>query len=528
MTPDPNEIYNRLLKAEPASVECATTTIQHIGDLIDISTDLSATAGARRAIQLCDGLRQNSSLTDEESALLYYFEANAWSVLVPWPGVGATDAWSWKNESFDNMIRRLRQAQRSPGFVHLDPLRRSQILTNLGNALDTIGRFVEALECYDRAVRVCPAHGMARGNLGVCLMHFGAMQPHLPHRPGYCTTTAFLIRAREELEAALITLVPGDSRTFALYRDKIEHMLAVADGAEALVPRGAVPGTTKDERAYRRWCLLNCLFLNPINDLGRFAEASTDPLHLPPIVAELTQKKPYVQSLFNQLKQEYVTARFLLYEGIATKQPHFSDREVTLVNTLDYSAYSLYLEKTRLAFRMAYSQFDKIAFLLNAYLDLRIHPQRVNFRTLWYQNEEPKREIKLEFQKRENWPLRGLFGLSRDLSARNDDRDALDPDAQDLVLIRNHLEHKHIIIHEESWIGTGRGRGGETADGLSFAIDRQDFESRAVRSLKLARSALLYLIHALVVEEQERAKSRAQTDVILPLVLDPIDDDWKR
>jgi tetratricopeptide (TPR) repeat protein len=460
MTADLKATYNSLLMAEPDQDQPAATTIQHIGDLIDISGDLGEAAGARRAIQLCDRLRQNSSLKDEESALLYYFEANAWSVLAPSHEFNTGDVWNWRNEAFENMVRRLRQALQSPGFAHLNPLRQSEILTNLGNALDNIGRFVEALECYDRAVRACPEHGMARGNLGVCLSHYGEMQPHLPHQPGYCTTTAFLTRARTELGAALSRpLAPGAAPTFALYYERITHLLKVADGAEGLVPRGAVPGKTKDERAYRRWCLLQRLFLNPLNDLGTFAEATTDPLHLPSVVT-LT-REPYIQSLFNQLKQEYVTARFLLYEGIAIKRPHFSDREVTLVNTLDYAAYSLCLEKTRLAFRMAYSQFDKIAFLLNAYLDLRIHPERVKFRTLWYQNEEPKRGIKPEFKDRENRPLRGLFGLSRDLGARNDDRDALDPDAQDLVLIRNYLEHKHVTIHEESWIATGRGQGGE-------------------------------------------------------------------
>ena len=138
-----------------------------------------------------------------------------------------------------------------------------------------------------------------------------------------------------------------------------------------------------------------------------------------------------------------------------------------------------------------------------------------------------ERGIKPEFKDRENRPLRGLFGLSRDFVARNDDRDALDPDAQDLVLIRNHLEHKHLTIHEESWIATGRGRGGETADGLSFAIDRQDFESRSPGP-KIGSLGASLPHSRLLIEEQNRAESRAQIDVILPLVLNPIDDDSKR
>jgi tetratricopeptide (TPR) repeat protein len=226
MTADLKATYDRLLAAEPPQDQPVAAVIAHICDLIDVSTDLGEADGARRAIELCDQLRKNPVLVDEESALLYYFEANAWSILGPEPAINASDIWNWRNEAFENVIRRLRQAQRSPGFARLNPQRQSEILTNLGNALDTLGRFVEALECYDRAVTACPAHGMARGNLGVCLYHYGEMLPHLPHRPGYCSTTAFLTRALEELDAALITpLAPGAATTFACYRDRIEHLL---------------------------------------------------------------------------------------------------------------------------------------------------------------------------------------------------------------------------------------------------------------------------------------------------------------
>jgi LA2681-like HEPN len=42
----------------------------------------------------------------------------------------------------------------------------------------------------------------------------------------------------------------------------------------------------------------------------------------------------------------------------------------SLYNTLDYPTYSVAIEKVKAAYRLAYSLFDKIAFFLNAYLDL--------------------------------------------------------------------------------------------------------------------------------------------------------------
>ncbi len=165
---------------------------------------------------------------------------------------------------------------------------------------------------------------------------------------------------------------------------------------------------------------------------------------------------------------------------------------------------------------------------VNTYLSLGVRPRGVNFRTVWHQNENPRCALKDTFQNRQNWPLRGLYWLSRDLLAEGDDRDALDPDAQDLVLMRNHIEHKHLTVHAESWVATNRGHAGESPDGFSFGIDRHDFEARALRMLKLVRSALIYLIHAVLTEEQIRTAARPDTQIVIPLVLDPIDDAWKQ
>ncbi len=49
------------------------------------------------------------------------------------------------------------------------PLLASQIWVNLGNCFDTIGRVLDALECYERAITLKPDHSMALGNKGIGL-----------------------------------------------------------------------------------------------------------------------------------------------------------------------------------------------------------------------------------------------------------------------------------------------------------------------------------------------------------------------
>ena len=152
------------------------------------------------------------------------------------------------------------------------------------------------------------------------------------------------------------------------------------------------------------------------------------------------------------MKQEFVSARFQYYEGVNTETPHFSDKEVLLLNTLDYPSYSLSIEMVKSSFRMLYSIFDKIAFFLNNYLKLEIPPDKVLFRTFWYENRSKKNGIREKFIKYENWPLRGLFWLSKDLyENKGGFRESLEPDAQKLNEIRNHLEHRYLKLHDNLW-----------------------------------------------------------------------------
>ena len=201
------------------------------------------------------------------------------------------------------------------------------------------------------------------------------------------------------------------------------------------------------------------------------------------------------------------------------KVPHFSDKGVLLIDTLDCPTDSLAAEKVRLALRATYSIFDKIAFFLNAYLGLGIEPRRVGFRTLWYERDgnRGRRSLRSRFTDYENWPMRGLFWLAKDLSSDDPDfREATAPDARDLQEIRNHLEHRFLKLHE----------GGPSAPGdeLTWSAVRHDFEEKALRVLKLARAALIYLSLGMHREErlrEQREAGRAATMLVtLPTMPD--------
>src|SRR3546814_9470374 len=73
---------------------------------------------------------------------------------------------------------------------------------------------------------------------------------------------------------------------------------------------------SKAERAYRRWCLERRLFVNPLNDLGAHPLAAFDDFVLPPLSERFGDREsavtpPAVIGFFNQMKQEYASARFM-------------------------------------------------------------------------------------------------------------------------------------------------------------------------------------------------------------------------
>ncbi len=272
-------------------------------------------------------------------------------------------------------------------------------------------------------------------------------------------------------------------------------------------------GETQQEINYRKWCLKHRLFLNPLNDVGNFRLSARDPLLLPSIITGM-EEGPYFQGLFNQIKQEFVSARFLLYQGLHFNQPHYSDREVYLYDTLDYPIYSLGIEQIKLAYRSAYSILDKIAYFLNKYFSLGIPKRKVSIRTLWFRDQKRDKGIREEFYNRENWPLRGLYWLTKDLfEPKEGFKDALEPEAQELQTIRNQMEHKYLKVHQLLIHSPA------PSDSLAYSIQIDKLIRKSIKLFKMVRAVIMYLTMALLVEEAENKRkiSEKVLDIELPL-----------
>lgn len=496
--------------------------LEQLGLLIDQASDEQNIDKLDQAIDKCQQLLSVDASVEYRS-ILHYFLANAWSGKRQTLRVG-DDAWTWEQPELEKEILNLRKALLFSAQESIPTEYVCQILTNLGNALSYVGRSVEAVEYWNRALKIIPEFPMALGNRGYGIYHYARFL----HDQGHLSL--FLKKAHEDFSLALqFELYPEAERGFQELMSNIETFLQ-SDFLKEEIDLNDFPlGDSKEEIAYRKWCIDQTLFINPLNDLGAYSIASADVLHLPNIVVPL-EESPYYAGFFNQLKQEFVSARFLLYEGLHSDEVHYSDRNVTLINTLDYPSYSLASEKVKFAFRIAYSLFDKIAFLLNYYIDLEIPDKKISFKTIWYEKCNREKGMNSKVEALKNNALRGLFWLSKDLSERREGFvDAIEPDAQEIELLRQHAEHRYLKIHGSFFPLNHKDNAQRfgLADTLAKSISRDDFEEKALRMMRLARASLIYLCLAIQSEEERRAKERSSDKLVMPMYLSTWEDDWK-
>lgn len=494
-------------------------SLQIIGLLVDRADDENRSELADHALVLADELH-GRGLPPDQNALLDYFRANAWACKYRLRRASPDTSWEFEQPELRQQVLLLRRAAYGDGFPTLPRIRQCQILTNLGNQLDTLGRFIEARASWTAALAVDPGFWMARANQARALMSYAHALYDSGHR------CAFAYHAHRELTKAveLISQHPdlGDTRLERIFVASAADIASSFDLPAIAESYGAATGSlgrSKTEHAYRRWCLTNTLFLNPLNDVDQTSIAASDVLTLPSFTLPINDP-PVVLGMFNELKQTFVSARWLAWEGITRDGTHFSDRGVVLANTWDYPSCGLNVEKTRIAFSMAYSIFDKVAYFLNFYLGLGMREDRVSFRKLWHEKDESQLRERISTSR--NWPLRGLYWLSKDLF-EDGMKDSTDPDARALAELRNHLEHKYVKVCEYSLPVRPNDPFHDT---YAYAISRSDLERRTLRLLQLARSALIYL--SLAMHREERGGVKDNERLAAPIYYDTLSDDWKQ
>lgn len=497
--------------------------LQRIALLVDSASDAGDLDTLTTTLDTL-GQLQSEGLDPISLAQVYFYTANCHSAIRHISGKHRS--WSWENPELEKEIYSLRCARKHIQSVELVNDRsdlRFRISTNLANALNHVGRVVEAVALWDEVLREHPEYSMSVANRGHAFFWYARYLYDTGHQG------IFLNESYHQIKLALSLGV--EEHADNELRQWLSTLLKMNDWESFdFQPQDESRGRSKAERAYRTWALDNRLFLNPLNDLWNNDVAANDVLTFPSIIVKIEDRKtgnpPEVYGIFNQLKQEYVSARYMLFEALddSSKGVHFSDKRVKLYDMLDYRNYRLWIEKAKMAFLSAHAIFDKVAYLVNEYWQLSLSAREISLKRCWF-SKGSKTELALPFQDSENWALRGLFWLSKDFTGEKGSSDPLQPDAWHISEIRNHIAHKylkvfdHVLVDTEGW---RKSIGHE----YEYPISDKELTYQTLRLLQLVRAALMYV--TLAASHEERIKNeRIGTGMLAEMGLMEIEDKYR-
>lgn len=480
--------------------------LEKLGERIDDASDRGKESELSELVRDCQRLIKISSGKDR--VLLSYFEANAHDGIRHLKSSDDKYVWNWEQPEAIAATLALRQAISDPSFKSIDMVRRGQIRTNLGNSLNLVGRPVEAIEQWTAVMQEIPNFAMALGNRANGVAHYAGNLYDVGH------SDLLLVDAYHGFMSAIRPDAFWDGGFSHYHADEFRKKAAqiakhvnVGVAAEKLKANNWPGGECTKEIKYRQWALRNNLFLNPLNDISAAPIAATDVFHLQNHSYAWEEDSPRFVRFFDILKDEFVAARTFCHEGMYGARNHFSDKNVLLFDHFDCNLYGLRIQKLRSSFRMAYSIFDKIAFFLNDYFRLSLNLKTVSFRNVFY-FPRTKRELPRladQFSGNQNWPLRGLFALSKDLFDAEFQSVAA-PEAKQLDLLRNALEHRFLSLHEYD--------DGSQSNDFHRRATLDKFQEKTVRTLKLARAALIYLSLAVRREEHLRQEKKKHEELL--------------
>ncbi len=376
-----------------------------------------------------------------------------------------------------------------------DPRLFYRILTNYANCLDTAGRVIEALRLYRMILDMNPSFSIARGNYGRSLQFLANMVNDSGHHNElHCYAYQAYKVAVEVDDSEIYEEAKRSFQGSVVYYEKSP----IADIIKKPIKNKKYSLGNKQESKYRRWCLENHLFLNPLNEVQEFESAfAHDPLTITTIVELDPDKRINVDpprwfAMLNQLKEEFVYSRYLCYTSFENSDEiHLADKNVTLsLGGFDYASYSIRIEQIKSAFRLLYSMLDQICFFANDFWDIRLRER----------DADAKHLVKKENYPYDNVAMTSLYWvLSEFYDVFGNDED---PAEKNLCTLRNAMEHKFVKVLSF----------GEDDKTLSikndqfYHIKQDQLKNNTLRYLRLVRESLMYLVYAVGINESRKGK----------------------
>jgi len=378
---------------------------------------------------------------------------------------------------------------------------------NKGNTLDYLGRYLEAIECYDKAILLDNKHYNAWGNRGISCWRLSKLIEHEDDRAKLFSEAMIYLAielemypdfeiadTKKELVRDFVKKTKIQIDLEAILKEQMPKKRALLGESFNLYSEPEVDFKT----FYYDFCEKHALFLNVHFDCNKCGCSTLDLIQIGFLTSINDFKKPY--ELFKKwfaLVDDYKTSRSLLaISQFRPKELLFLDKQRY---EPDYSlTYLFNVELLKNAFLIAMNIYDKVAFFLNDYEELGLSDELVSF---WGNRSIFKSNGKYILEKNE-WQtdLVALDSIRKDLEEQEFER---------LRLVRDYLVHRYFVLHDIVDVENSTYPYDSSKTPLEhkkYHMDIDEFFNLTIRGLRNIRNVLFSL--AFFISQKEKSKEK--------------------
>lgn len=374
----------------------------------------------------------------------------------------------------------------------------TQLLVNLGNCLDTLGRGIEAINVYDEAISINKSFSMAIANRAKALRAFAEISDKY--------RAAIYVEAYQDIQSVInnpdLVAVGGQSAKQAFERE-LNYIESRFQDKSLLKkklkhPRYKTDNLSNFEKFYLDLCQKEKLFLNFHIHQDHCEAVIEDPIFIR-LITKVDDDDTFYKfaKYLNQIKEDYAVARLLLVQS-QYRQDDFNriSERTSFVYALDYSQFNIYTGLLKSSFKEAFNILDKVAVFINDYYQLGFREEDIYFdsirgkgrsSSIWQDNGVIRKEI----LNSENISLYALHDIYRDFQSGEHQR---------IQNIRNALTHRRLVIYD-----SGLTDWDSKLDKHNIGYNTMLAET--IQLMKLVKAAIIYLVNFVNVEESKKRKA---------------------
>jgi hypothetical protein len=375
---------------------------------------------------------------------------------------------------------------------------RSQALTNIGILLLDTHRWVEALDCFQKALIVFPRNGVAayrEMQHSMCLAALFSREKKTYQT--YCHVGTLLERVRQ-----LSSVISSNYDTIEELsgRDALPPVKKAVEGADGIKPSPQ----EKIDNPYFAFVAEQGLALSLHCSADEYSSGRFDLLTVPSIHAKTSDEHrvPEIFAMINVMKSDFAFARQVFFDvrEYDADTPFFET--TSHADTLDYAVYGVRYSALTCAHRISFDILDKIAVAFACYLGME-KANKTSFSKVWGKEKggvfKFYEEIAASFRSG-NPGLIALYTIFHDISEDiSKDKSRGDGFMEAHKSYRNASTHRFSVLHDDMIPND--------YSSPSLAVEHMDierFERLTLDSLKLARAALFYLVDMIIFAEEAR------------------------